>query len=138
MGGPSKTLLRPSDAQERKKTKKVTKITPKICPETVKKGSKNGTRNRPATLNQNQKKQPLSLFFFGGWGSFGRPSTALPPSLTNSLASTSFVPLFVLGHLQREKPRTKIKETLQTTMLPALCFDLPSLWPLGFPFGLSS
>ncbi len=38
MGGPSKTLLRPSDAQERKKLKKVTKMTPKIVPKTVKKG----------------------------------------------------------------------------------------------------
>ena len=36
MGGPSKTLLRPSDAQERKKLKKVTKMTPKIGPKTVK------------------------------------------------------------------------------------------------------
>ena len=38
MGGPSKTLLRPSDAQERKKLKKDTKMTPKIGPKTVKKG----------------------------------------------------------------------------------------------------
>ena len=41
-----------------------------------------------------KKPQPLSLIFFRGWGSFGRPSTALPTSLTTSLASTSF--LFVL------------------------------------------
>ena len=61
MGGPSKTLLRPSDAQERKKLKKVTKMTPKSGPKTVKKkvqklGPEKGTQHLTKI-----KKQPISL-----------------------------------------------------------------------------
>ena len=57
--------------------------------------------------------------FFGGWGSFGRPSTALPTSLTNPLASSTF--LFVLGHIRQT--------TLTTTISPAFSPERPGLDP---------
>ncbi len=53
MEGPSKTLLRPSDAQERKHLKQVTKMTPKIGPITLKSvpkmGPEKGTRDLAKT-----------------------------------------------------------------------------------------
>ena len=57
MGGPSKTLLRPSDAQERKKLKKVTKMTPKIGKKTVKNWFQKCTpkKVRKSTENDPQK-----------------------------------------------------------------------------------
>ncbi len=55
MGGPSKTLLRPSDAQEQKKHKKVIKMTPKICWKTAKKGFQTCT---PKKLQTSAKNDP--------------------------------------------------------------------------------
>ena len=46
--------------------------------------------------------------------------------------------IFILGFSLCRWPRTKITEASQTTMLPALCFDLLSLWPLGFLLSFSS
>ena len=95
-------------------------------------GPEKGTQD----IAKRKKKQPLSLTFFWGWGSFGRPSTALSP-IFEQLSSLHYVSLRSRPPAEG-KAENEDKEALQTTMLPALCFDLPSLWPLGYPLGLSS
>ena len=78
-------------------TPKGSQNVPKICPQrALKMGPEKGTQH-PANL---KKKQPLSLKIFWGWRvpSVG-PAGYTPTSLTNPLASTTFVPHFVLGQI---------------------------------------
>ena len=69
MGGPSKTLLRPSDAQERKKLKKRHENdTPKWSQNNKKRVPKMGPQKGAQDLEKTKQTQPLSLIFCWGFG----------------------------------------------------------------------
>ena len=74
--------------------------------------------------------------FFGGWGLL-RKAQHCSSHIFDNIFSLHYVSLRSRPPAE-EKPRTKTKEALQTTMLPAVCFGLFALLPPGFPLRLSS
>ena len=137
MGGPSKTLLRPSDAQDRKQQTKLTKTIPEICSKTVKKLFKKWAPKKGRKTQPNSKKlSPFHYLFWGVGAPSEGPALLYPLSLTNSLASTTF--LFVLGHLQRENQQNEDNRSFAKSVVASFVlrssFSLASGISLGALF----
>ena len=108
-------------------------LDPKRVPKWVPKVVQNGVQKRNpksclARLEIIPDPAPFFVVSVGLGGTFGRPSRLHPHIFELPLASTSL--LFVLGHLQGEKLRTKLlelrKEAFATSLSPGVL-----LGPLG-------
>ena len=99
---------------------------PKIVPKVVQNGIQKRNPKSCVARVANQRNSAPMLYCIGGVGGYLREAqqATSPLYLLTPLASTSLP--FVLGHLQREKPRTKIwKKLLQRVSL--LAFSWVSL-----------
>ena len=95
-------------------------MTPNIGTTTVKKKFKKCDPKKGRNTQPNQKKNSPFHYFFGGVGAPSEgPALLYPLSLTNPLASTTF--LFVLGHIRQT--------TLTTTISPAFSPERQHLRP---------